>query len=119
MVFNLSVASSVDEGATWEPGGDNDGNDYIKVRKVDLSETTFHYTYPGPSTGIWDGQALGTGTWDADYDEVFGYKYSPALRTTFSNGLSADGPFHYLSSGTYTLKFAVKKVSDFWTWLGN
>jgi hypothetical protein len=119
MVFNLSVASSVDEGATWEPGGDNDGNDYIKVRKADLTETTFHYTYPGPSTGIWDGQALGTGTWDADYDEVFGYKYSPALRTTFSNGLSADGPFHYLSSGTYTLKFAVKKVSDFWTWLGN
>jgi hypothetical protein len=104
----------------WEPGGNNDGNDYITVLKSDETEQTFHYGYPGPWTLIWEGNAYGTKMWDADYDERIGYRSDCYLSTRFANGASADGPYQLMDqAGTYAIHFAVKNSSAFDSWFNS
>jgi len=105
------------ESALWEPGGNNDGNDSVRVLKADGSDETFHYTYPGGYTTLWEGGAYGTEMWDGDYDERIGYRLECVLETRIANGASVDGPDHFMdSAGTYILYFAVKTSTAFDNW---
>ncbi|MBL1214954.1 MAG: T9SS type A sorting domain-containing protein [Ignavibacteriae bacterium] len=117
MYFDLT--SQQLEGATWEPGGNNDGNDTLCVIKPDLSREKFPYAYPGGHTNLYDSVAYGALAWDGDYDEIYGYVYENIHDMSASNGVSADGPFQTIPVGTDVIHFAVKNNSNMEQWLNN
>lgn len=116
--IGLDAPVSVREGATWEPGGTNgDGNDHILLI-TNQGTLVRDFTYPGAHNRVFDGFAMGSGLWDDDFDEAFGYKHETMVQIGVGEGAAADGPFHQLPAGRYTYKFALKRRDAFWLWLG-
>lgn len=104
------------EGGVWEPGGNNDGNDRFRVLDGEFNWQEMAFTYPGPSTSLFNDSAWIAGFWDEDYDEIAGYFVDNATGLSIGNGASADGPFWRLPQGESTLHFAVKTTDGFWDW---
>lgn len=99
-------------GGLWEPGGNN-SNDYLKVYPVSGTPYTQNITYPGGAALIYDGTPVSIGIADHGYDEMFGYRGDLPRRQWVASGLSLDGPFVYVPSGSSTLEFALTSKSNF------